>query len=338
MNYISLSLREREEIFLLRSRQTSIQEISKKLKRSASTISRELRRCNKKRGWSAMSWLQKARTCHEDAISKRTKKRNRAVVLIDSEVQEYVEQKLISGWSPETISNTINSVLDKTVSHEAIYQFAYKHQSNWVKYFVQKGKTPRQGHKTNRARKSQITANRRSHTERSEACISRTEFGHLESDLIVSCKHGKAALQVTIERVSRRVWLKLLSSREACEARRNLLQVVYHEPTLVSCTVDNGSEHSEYPNLEKVFKQRDFGVYFCDPHSPWQRGSVEAINGILRRWFPKGTNFDEVSEERIKEVENLYNTRPMKVLNYNTPLEVWNQNKLEQLRMIRLSN
>jgi len=78
-----------------------------------------------------------------------------------------------------------------------------------------------------------------------------------------------------------------------------------------------------------VFKKRDFGVYFCDPHSPWQRGSVEAVNGILRRWFPKGTNFDEVTKQRVMEVQEFYNNRPMKTLGYKTPYEVWNEQEVK---------
>lgn len=324
MNYKSLFLREREEIFLMRSRQASIQEISKKLDRNPSTISRELKRCRAHHRWHSLSWKEKARVCHDDAITKRSKKRKRFVVLINFDVQHYVESKLKIGWSPETISENIFSDISEEVSHEAIYLFAYKHQRDWIKYFVQKGKTPRQGYKTNRAKKAETRANKRSHETRPPACIERTELGHLESDLIVSCKGGRSALQVTVDRVSRRAWLKLLSSREACEARRNLFQIVNSEERLISCTVDNGAEHSDYSNLESVFKEREFMVYYCDPHSPWQRGTVEAVNGIIRRWFPKGTNFDHVIRERVAEVEALYNSRPMKVLEGKTPTQVWN--------------
>ena len=335
-SYVSLTFKERKDIYLLRYEGKTIQQIADSLKRSKSTVSNELRRCAGIRHWHKYSWSEQASIAHKDALAQRRKKRKRYIVLKNDKVQDYVIEKLKSGWSPETISSYIkNDLLFESVSPEAIYQFIYKHAKELVVYLVRLGKTPRRGHKTKRARLISVAEGKRHHSERSFGCLNRTEVGHLESDLAVSAQNGASCLQVTVDRVSRYAKLTLIRGRDSETARNSLVRTIRDselKEVALSCTTDNGPEHSTYPRLELVFKDSDFKVYFTDPHSPWQRGSVEAIIGILRRWFPKGTNFDYATEERVREVEWLFNNRPMAVLGNRKPVDVFNKLRAERLK------
>ena len=334
-SYVSLIFEERKDIYLLRSEGKTIQQIADFLSRSKSTISTELNRCSGIRHWDKYPWYEQAWIAHKDALAQRSKKRKRYVVLKNDKVQDYVVEKLKLGWSPETISNYIeNDLLLESISPEAIYQFIYKHAPELIVYLVRLGKTSRRGYQTKRAKLASASTNKRHHSERSEGCLNRTELGHLESDLAVSSQNGTSCLQVTADRASRYTKLSLIKSRETKTARTSLVRTIRDsnlKEVALSCTNDNGGEHSSYPRLEKIFKTNDFKVYFTDPHSPWQRGTVEAIIGILRRWFPKGTNFDDVTEQEVKRVEWLFNNRPMAVLGNKKPVDVFNKLRMEKL-------
>jgi IS30 family transposase len=109
---------------------------------------------------------------------------------------------------------------------------------------------------------------------------------------------------VTADRLDRRAILTLVPNRESNEARKALLQKLYKlEPEeRRTVTSDNGPEHADFPELEKVFS--GLQTFYCGPYRSWERGTVEATNGIIRRWFPKGTNFDNVTPEQVQEVED----------------------------------
>ena len=129
---------------------------------------------------------------------------------------------------------------------------------------------------------------------------------------------------VLVDRKNRAIALRKLPNREADTARRTIFQILNEQKrkglSVKSLTIDNDTAHNHLPMLENVFEQ--LSVLFFEPHSPWQRGTVEAIIGILRRWWPKGTNFDEVSEKEVRYVQDWFNNRPMEVLKGKTPNQV----------------
>jgi IS30 family transposase len=143
---------------------------------------------------------------------------------------------------------------------------------------------------------------------------------------MVSARGGKSNLLALVDRKSRKVSLQKTLNREANTTRRALFQLLREEldsgGVVSTLTVDNDTAYNHLPLLEPVFTKEKLEVYFCYPYKAWERGSVEAILGILRRWFPRGTSFDDVSEEKIAYVEKWFNNRPMEVLDGKTPNEV----------------
>jgi len=326
-----LSLQERQEIFKLRKLGLGIREIGRKMFRSASTISRELKRSKVGyRNWSSFQWYERAKLSDDAAKFRRKGKRHRLCILKSSEINDYVYKSLKQYWSPEIISCRIGrDIAGASISHETIYQYIYRHDRSLVPYLVRKGRTRRVRGKCKTRSLREMKASeearpaKRSIATRPEAAEGRREIGHLETDLIVSpTSKSKSALQVTVDRKVRKVILTLIADRKSDTARRALLQKIIKlaPEERVTVTADNGPEHADLPKLEKVLA--NFSTYYCGPYRAWERGTVESINGIIRRWFPKGTDFSQVTQEAVQNVEDWFNNRPMRVLGGLTPNEM----------------
>ena len=232
----------------------------------------------------------------------------------------YVREKIELGWSPQIIANRIG--MDKqgqSISHESIYQYIYHQAKELIKDLPRKGKS-RGINRASGRRPRAVEESKRSIELRPVKANLRGEPGHWESDLIVSARHGKSSLLVLVDRQNRHLHLRLLPNRQAHTVRQALFTILQAQ-VKKTLTVDNGPEHQELAFLEPVFADNDFKIYFCHPYCAWERGTVEAINGILRRFFPKKTNFDEVTAQQVQNVQDWFNHRPMKVLGYLTPLE-----------------
>lgn len=152
------------------------------------------------------------------------------------------------------------------------------------------------------------------------------EFGHYECDTVESCKvrgETKLCLTVLIERMSRKVIITKTASKTAKLTTTSIETALRsHLSSLKSITYGNGSEFSMHEKINKILNTKS---YFCKPYHSWEKGTVENINGIIRRFFPKGTDFGKISMKQIKYVENWINNRPMKVLWYLTPNEKFEQ-------------
>jgi len=152
----------------------------------------------------------------------------------------------------------------------------------------------------------------------------RQEFGHWESDSIVS-KKSKPALSVQAERVSRLVRMTKINNMSANETEEVIkLQIeCLGTENIKSLTFDNGGEGA---NHWKIRNEYHIETYFCDPYCSWQKGTVENTNGLIRRYFPKGTNFETITRQQIYDTQERLNNRPRKILEYKTPSEVWEEN------------
>ena len=320
-----LLLKSRQEIFRMHEAGKSIQKISELVKCSKSTVHGTLNHKSLKEGSKKLPWYEKAKLVHLAIKSNRGRKRNRFHMLKNPEILDYVEKSLKDKLSPRNIYYKIQ--LDHPglkISHEAIYQYIYNSDSSLVQYLIRKGRTRRNknysGNSPRVVKKESIT--KKSIHERSLEGTNRASIGHSESDFIVSCRGGKSVLLVEADRMIRKVHLRLLPNREAETTRAAMFGIAELAKSyggLKSLTVDNDTAHNKLHYLEPVFKKSEFTVLFCDPYKAWQRGTIEAINGIIRRWFPKGTNFDLVTEEQVQYVESWFNNRPMEVLNGITP-------------------
>lgn len=313
--YKQLTSDERDLIAVHHAKGFSLSEIAKMLNRNKSTISRELTRNN-----ASSSKIYLSSQAH-----KRAKKRKKLAATKEElkchKFRNFVANKLKEGWSPEIISGTISSdPQNLKISHESIYLYIYKKRTDLVPYLARSHKKrfkriPKANKKNNRI------PNRIFIDQRPDEINDRSEFGHWESDTVVS-KQSKVALAVSLERISKLVKIKKIRQNKAEIFSKAIIRRMKGLPSCArrSITYDNGPENAKH---EFINDQLNTDSYFCNPYHSWEKGSVENVIGLIRRFFPKKTDFAKITHKRIKEVESLLNSRPRKCLNFKTPLEVF---------------
>lgn len=319
-----LSSTERDRITILQGEGLSIRKIAKELGRSPSTICRELNRPQ------AVYYRGKYIGSQTNNKVKRdwsaSHRRNNKYLSMYN-IRKYISIHLRYGYSPAIISHLLFSKYGITISHETLYQYIYKKDIMLAKYLLRRkyGRKPRKRHLYKPNNPKNIP-NRIDIDLREELANFRLEFGHYECDTVESCKQRgktKPCLTVLIERMSRKVLITKTASKTAKLTTTSIVTALRpHLRSIKSITYDNGSEFSMH---EKINKTLNIKSYFCKPYHSWEKGSVENINGLIRRFFPKGTDFGKISIKQIKYVENWINNRPMKVLNYLTPNERFEQ-------------
>lgn len=313
-----LSIEEREAIQKGLWAKKSVREIARELERPHSTVVREVNR-----NLPPERRVYTPRLANERALEKRSS-RGREERLKSPELRAYVVDRLKAGWSPEQIS----ALAPERISHEAIYQYVYAQVHRRGYGFVKPGKEDlrpflarrhkrRQPHQGRKARRV-LRPRGPSIEERPTVVARRSRIGDWEGDSIESKAHGPG-LNSLVDRKSGLLLLSKLESKSASATRSVVARRLANLPAK-TLTVDNGSENQYWKETEE-----DTGVkvYFAHPYSSWERGTNENTNGLVRRYFPKGTDFREVSEEEVAAVEYALNTRPRKRLGYRTPLEVW---------------
>ena len=318
-----LSLREREAISKGLSQGFSCKEIGKSIGRSGSTISRDISRNKMTR---ESYWAIDAdfhADCREE-IPKRPKKIENNIFL-----REYINSKIKLDWSPQQIANRLKEAypLDMSMraSHETIYTYLYCLPRGTLRKelmsHLRRDRTERQKrgtvHKMRRMIPDMVSI-----SERPPEVEHRTIPGHWEGDLIVGKGH-KSAIGTLVERTTRTVILVPLKKKDAFSVRTAFEKEVKKLPRQMkqTLTYDRGMEMFEHKLFTKNTKMK---VYFADPYSPWQRGTNENTNGLLRQYFPKGTDLSLISRKEIKRVQRQLNARPRKVLGYRTPYESFN--------------
>lgn len=310
-----LSIDERETIGLLKAQGKSEREIGRVLGRSHTTIGRELE--NNTPPVNKGYYL--AHKAQERAVQRRIQTHRRPR-LKNAVIREYVTSKLKMGWSPEQAAGRLPiDCPGQRVGFEAIYQYIYDESPDLIPYLARshRKRFPR-GH-SRKHRRSHIPE-RISLDERPGDVAQRTTIGHWEGDTMVSRK-SKAALQVLVERRSRFAQLTRLNRKTATEMTNAVISRIGVLPAEArqTITLDNGSENTEHLDITGAINTR---AYFCAPFHSWEKGSVENLAGLVRRFFPKKTDFSLVTPQQIESVEWLLNNRPRKCLNYATPMEV----------------
>jgi len=328
-NYRRLSLSERIEIEKSLSHKHSLSSIAIKLNRSKSSISREVGPYGRKK--------YKAMTAHWFAVNKSSNKRfGQNKIDANKDVGNYVLQKLELRWSPEQISKRmIKDFPDDPkmrISHEAIYLYVYLHSKTEVRKLLEKELRQKRKFRGNVRRgldkRTKIIDPIRI-DERPAEVMGREIPGHWEGDLIVGADH-KSAIGTLVERTTRTIIIVPLKSADATTVRKAFEKEFASVPKQMKLTLtyDNGSEMSQH----KLFtKHTKINVYFTHPYSPWERPTNENSNGLVRDYFPKGTDFNLINKARLKEVQHQLNERPRKVLNWSTPKEVFEDIILKQL-------
>jgi IS30 family transposase len=247
----------------------------------------------------------------------------------NQELKEIVFKKLELKWSPEQIAKTLKMLypdnMDMQISHESIYSYLYVLPRGKLREELVR--SLRRAHIHRRVRK---TLRRTcpiqdyiSIEERPAEVADRIIPGHWEGDLIMGHNNG-SAMGTLVERTTRMTFLVKLKEKDATSVREAFGKEFKRLPRELkrSLTYDHGQEMAEH----KLFtKETDIQVYFAHPHSPWERGTNENTNDLIRQFFPKGTDFAKVTLSRIKKVQEMLNERPRKALDFHTPKEVFNK-------------
>ncbi|MGF1723163.1 IS30 family transposase [Photobacterium nomapromontoriensis] len=287
------------------------------MSRSHSTISREIRR-NKSECYVPTYYPHSVQRSYAMRMRGRVSRGG----LSNEGTKQYVISKLKIGWTPELISGRLKlTTEEKYICHESIYQYIYKEAKELIDYLPRKHNRRRKKYPI-RARKTK-TSFKTSTLERPSEINDRSTPGHWESDSIES-KGRKLALNVVVERVSRISHITKLSSKKALATKNALVKklTTYPKEFVCSVTYDNGPENAGHL---KVNEELDCKSYFCQAYHSWEKGAVEQVNGLIRRYLPKGTDFASISPKRIEEIENRLNSRPRKCLGYKTPFEIYNE-------------
>lgn len=314
MAYAHLSDGERRVIEKMKHDGYSQAEIARFLKRSDSTISRELRR-NDRTNYS--SFLAQKRYHREREKCKYTKFSNKKLL-------SYVLEKLSLYWSCEQISGRLEIDFPDEpamqVSFETIYEFIYQHHPKMFQYFRIKGKYKKVFRGWKSKRKLVIWGTRREITERCEEAATGSEFGHWESDTVEG-KKGTGHLVTHVEKKSKLLKMRKVNQKTAeniLDATKKMFKG-FARKFLKTMTSDRGTEFMLFEKIEKTLKLL---FYFAKAYSPWQRPLNENTNGLVRQFFPKGSDFSKYTDTYVQYVEDLINNRPRKSLGFKTPNEV----------------
>ena len=316
--YKRLNLEERERIHALVNQGKTNREIAAALNRSHTTISRELQRCGTKFEYSPSKADKNARG--NDPLRGRKQIADERPGILPE-----VLQRLTLKYSPEQISKSLKAdyVDDpkKWISHESIYKYIYALPKGELRKlftgFLRSKRKLRKDRSNSHARRGGIQ-DATPISERPQEVDSRQVPGHWEGDLIIGRNH-KSALGTLVERTTRYVILvPIKGAKDAKSVREAFAEVLNDiDPAVrLSMTYDRGTEMAEHKILTE---ETGVKVYFADPSSPWQRGTNENTNGLLRQYFPKKTDFSKVTLEEIKFAQNQLNERPRKVLNWGSP-------------------
>ena len=320
-----LSLQERIVIETLIKENRSKTYIANQLGRNRSSISREIN-----------NWIKKpsdkydANLAHWYAREINNNKRCQDKINTHPRLKIFVYKSLLKGTTPELIAGQIKIKYPNdpvmTISHEAIYQHIYRHrQSNIAKklikllpYHHHKRKNKRKFNKKRTTIKDQVSIDLRpQHIQKRE------EVGHWEGDLMIGIGQ-KSAIGTIVERKTRYTFMVKLENRKSETVTYQFAKILNTMPKFItkSMTYDNGMEMA---NHKWLTNNTGMDIFFAHPYSSWERGTNENTNGLIRRFLPKGTDFNNVTLEQLKAIENNLNNRPKKVLGYKTPNELMAQ-------------
>lgn len=328
-NYARLSFDERIEIEKLLSHKKSYAHIATVLNRSKSTIQRDV----------IQQGMDHYKAMKAECLSvgkSSNRKSGKAKIKVCEALEKYVLEKLQLRWSPRQISVSLQRQFPENkamqISHEAIYLYIYLHAKKELKTTLiaqLRQKRKYRGNVRRGADKRTTIKDPVRIDERPEEVKGRLIPGHWEGDLIMG-KERSSAIGTLVERTTRTIIIVPLKARDATAVRKAFEKEFKSIPLQMkkTMTYDNGTEMAQH----KLFtKHTKIQVYFAHPYSPWERPTNENSNGLIRDYFPAGTDFSTISKARLKEVQNQLNERPRHVLDYRTPKEVFEEMILKQI-------
>jgi IS30 family transposase len=317
--YTQLTQEKRYQIYAFMKANFSKTQIASEIGVHKSTVSREMKRNRGKKGY-------RPKQAHFMAAQRRQKAKK--YVRLTPEVIDLIERFLCKDFSPEQICGFLARTHNFRISHETIYKYVladkakggslYRHLRN-----SHKKRKKRYGSYDNRGHiKGRISID-----ERPAIVDARKRIGDWEIDTIIGKRH-KGALLTLVERKTKLTLIRKLPRKQAdlvAEAAIDLLDP--YKGKVLTITADNGQEFAHHEYIKEHLKAK---VYFAHPYHAWERGLCENTNGLIRQYFPKGMNFETITDEHIQLAMNRLNNRPRKTLGYKTPNEVFFQAVMKQ--------
>ena len=312
--YSHLTAEERDRLAGLMADGLSLRSIAKALGRAASTISRELRRNALDSG---------AYRPHVADGAYMLRRQRTATLETDARLAAYVTDRLSEGWTPEQIAGRLRLGIEaglRAVRAETIYGWIYRagQKTERLWRFLTRHHTRR---RKRHGRASRDTIAEKTHiSQRAGDADARETVGHWEADLVI-CKRSRPVL-VMHERKTRITLMARLAGKTAAETIAALTATLRRlDPKMRgSVTFDNDTCFARHMLLRGMLSAT---TYFCDAYASWQKGGIENANGRIRRWLPRGTDLDEISEDDIQEIAMTINLTPRKCLGYRSPVEAF---------------
>ena len=305
-----LTMEERDRIAQLRFQKANQKEIAQAVGRCPATISRELRR--NRTGdeyYAAQAQRQSERRRRERPLVRKME---------DPQINEIVRDGLAQEWAPEQITGRMKQQhRDRHVSPQTMYAWIKQDEDreHWESMLRRRGKRPC------RPKNAATTGDAARIRDRPEVIEQRLRLGDFEGDTVLG-PSGTGGLATLVDRKSRLTIVVKIQSKNADHVQEKIKQRLKEldDEHRHSITFDNGTEFARCHRLEKHLGVK---LYFADPGCPYQRGTNENTNGLIRQYFPKGTDFRDISHAQVRRVENLLNTRPRACLGFRTPAEVF---------------
>ena len=320
--YTHMSAEERETLSVGQAQGFSLRAMARVLGRAPSTVSREHAR-------NARDHPSRACTAQRLAAA-RARQPRRPRKLLDPWLWEYVRTHLVQGCSPEQMAGRLRRAypddMRKHLSTETIYAALYVLPRGALRQelltALRQARQVRRPRSRGTDRRGQLP-NITPIADRPAEVASRTVPGHWEGDLIKGARNG-SAVGTLVERTTRLVLLARMDGADAASAYQGFTKKLRHVPAPLrkTLTYDRGKEMAEHARLAQRLAIQ---VFFADPHSPWQRGTNENTNGLLRQYLPKGTDLSGYTQRELNAIAHRLNTRPRKCLDFATPLEVFTQ-------------
>ncbi|MFQ5544077.1 MAG: IS30 family transposase [Nitrospiria bacterium] len=317
VKYYRLTLEERYQIEALLTSGMSLRGIARQLKRSPSTLSREVRKlgCPYEAFSSDQRTQDLRRTLHPELRK------------IQGALEDYVREKIGQDWSPEQIAGWLRHKKNGKLSHQTIYRYLRRDKAKKGSLCKHLRILSRPKQRPKALRKPTALGERTMIDQRPSVVEERNRLGDYERDTMMGKWNGPFLLTM-VDRTSRYAKIAWVKRKCSVLVHRATVKHLREEP-VKTITNDNGSEFSKHKRTARALKAK---VYFSQPYHSWERGTNENFNGLLRQYFPRRMDLSEVTSEELKSVEDLLNNRPRKCLGFKTPFEVQEQLKRQVLR------
>lgn len=314
MSHITKEQRYTIEVLLARGEKQNF--IAKAIGKCKSVVSREISRNKDKRNGKYKADLAQRKT--QERHSSKPKKTR-----FTDEVKDTVDKHLEEDFSPEQISGYCKKNNIECVSHERIYQYIWQDkQQGGDRYTHLRRRSKRYRKRGNLKDSRGIIKDKVSIDERPEIVEQKKRFGDLEIDTIIG-KNKKGAILTINDRVTGKIWIQKLAGKSAKPLAEKTVEALHDIKDLIhTITADNGKEFAEH---KTIAEQLGIDFFFAHPYHSWERGANENNNGLIRQYIPKKTDFDNITEQQIREVQNKLNNRPRKRLDYFSPNQIFNK-------------